>query len=138
MFLLDTNVLSETKRPSPSPEVMDWLTGQGAADLHVSALTVGEIRKGLLRLDPGARRADLAAWLDMAVVAFSERILPIDTRVAEAWAQLNARHRQLGAVVDVIDELIAATALANDLTLVTRNLRHFESAGCRLFSPWPQ
>lgn len=136
MYLLDTNVLSETKRPMPSADVMRWLEEQVATDLHVSALTVGEIRKGLLRLGHGARRSDLAEWLDQAVAAFADRILPVDTRVAEAWAQLNSRHRQLGAVVDVIDELIAATALANDLTLVTRNMRHFESAGCRLLSPW--
>ena len=138
MFLLDTNVISEPKRLAPSAGVLRWLTGQSPSDLHISVLTIGEIRKGLLRLDPGSRRSDLGDWLDTAVTAFEDRILAVDTRVAEAWAQVNTRHRAQGAVVDVIDELIAATALAHDLTLVTRNVRHFDQTGCRLFSPWAE
>lgn len=136
MFLLDTNVVSEPKRPAPDAGVVAWLSQHAPSDLHISVLTIGELRRGVLGLDPGARRNDLTAWVDDAVMMFAERVLAVDTKVAETWAQLNHRHRLAGLSVGSVDELLAATALAHDLTLVTRNLRHFEGSGCRLLSPW--
>jgi predicted nucleic acid-binding protein len=136
MYLLDTNVVSEPKRQAPDGRVLTWLSQHAPSDLYVSALTIGELRRGVLGLDPGARRNDLTAWIDDAVTMFAERILAVDTPVAEAWAQLSRRHRLAGLTVGAVDELLAATALAHDLTLVTRNLRHFEGSGCRLLSPW--
>ena len=136
MYLLDTNVVSEPKRARPASSVIAWLAVQASADLFMCALAVGELRRGVLRLGPGARRTELTAWLAVVTEDFGDRILPIDARVADAWAELAERNRTRGLTVGLADELIAATALANDLTLVTRNVRHFDQAGCRLFDPW--
>lgn len=115
---------------------MSWLEDQSADDLHVSALTLGELTRGARLLDSGPRRARIEAWIVEALALFVDRVLPIDVTVASAWAGVSLVHRKRGLVAGAIDELIAATAIANDLTLVTRNVRHFEASGCRLISPW--
>ena len=89
-----------------------------------------------MSIAPGRRRAELDAWLSEGVSSFRERILPVDTAVASAWADVWAQHKRLGRAVGVIDELIAATALAHGLIVVTRNARHFEASGCDLLVPW--
>lgn len=78
------------------------------------------------------------AWLIQTLQGFADRTLPIDEPVASAWAELSVALRRSGQVVGAVDELIAATALANDLTVVTRNVRHFEPTGCRLICPWTE
>jgi toxin FitB len=132
-FLLDTNVVSETRRRRPDPDVMRWLEASGP-DVHfVSVLTVGEITKGIAqrrRRDPeGADR--LARWLSGLRELFAERVLAIGDAEATCWGEL-AGHAEL----PVIDGLIAATALVHDLTLVTRNTKDFAGTGARLLDPW--
>lgn len=132
-YLLDTNVLSETRRFRANRGVMAFLEGMDSAALFVSALTVGELRKGVTakrRVD--AAMADrLAVWVDGIEVNFADRILPVDAEVARIWGELSA-----GRTLPVVDTLIAATALARGLTLVTRNTRDVIATGVNLLDPW--
>jgi len=132
-YLLDTNVVSETRRRQPEPKVMRWLEASGADAHFVSALTVGEITKGIVqrrRRDP-AGADQLARWLGGLRQLFVERILVVGDDEATRWGELAGR-----AELPVIDGLIAATALVHDLTLVTRNTRDFARTGARLLDPW--
>lgn len=138
MFLLDTNVISEPKRARPDPDLMSWLGDQLPTDLHLSVISVGELRRGIVRLEPGRRRDDLDYWLAQLILRFDDRILPIDLDVTERWAALAEAQRAAGRPADLTDELIAATAHVHGLTIVTRNVRHFEHTGCRVLSPWSE
>ena len=136
MFLLDTNAISEPKRARPDATVVAWLSDQLLTDLHLSVLTIGELRRGIIRLEPGRRRDDLDFWLAQVVLRFGDRILPVDLEVTERWAALAEAQRAAGRTADMTDELIAATAHVHGLSVVTRNVRHFEHSGCRVVSPW--
>ncbi len=136
MFLLDTNVVSEPKRSRPDPGVIRWLGDQLLSDLYVSVLTVGELRRGIVRMEPGRRRDDLDFWLADLILQYGERILSIDLDVTERWAALAEANRAAGRASEMADELIAATAHVHGLTVVTCNVRHFEPSGCRVLSPW--
>lgn len=136
MYLLDTNVVSEPRRGRPDPGVMDWLSRRSASELYVSVLTLAEIRRGALRLDAGQRREELTRWLGQLISRFEDRVLAVDLEVSERWAILAEAQRAAGRASDMTDELIAATAVAHGLTVVTRNLRHFEEVGCPVLSPW--
>ncbi len=115
---------------------MGWLSIQSPDDLAISALTFGELKRGVAALEPGRRRDELLTWLLAGLASFGDRILPVDTAVASTWADVGALYRRLGRPAGAIDELIAATALTHDLIVVTRNRRHFEASGCELLSPW--
>lgn len=136
MFLLDTNVISEPKRSRPDAGVLRWLGDQLLSDLHLSVLTVGELRRGIVRFEPGRRRDDLDFWLADLLLQYGERILPVDLDVTERWPALADANRAAGRASEMADELIAATAHVHGLTVVTRNVRHFEPSGCRVLSPW--
>jgi predicted nucleic acid-binding protein len=136
MFLLDTNAISEPKRARPDTGVISWLNDQLLSDLHISVITVGELRRGIVRLEPGRRRDDLDFWLADLILRYDERILPVDLDVTERWASLAELNRAAGRASEMTDELIAATAHVHGLTVVTRNVRHFEHSGCRVLSPW--
>ncbi|MFN3932552.1 MAG: type II toxin-antitoxin system VapC family toxin [Brevundimonas sp.] len=138
MFLLDTNVISEPKRARPDEGVIGWLGDQLLSDLHISVITVGELRRGIVRLEPGRRRDDLDFWLADLILRYGERILPVDLDVTERWAALAETARAAGRPSQMTDELIAATAHVHGLTVVTRNVRHFEPSGCRVLSPWDE
>lgn len=134
--MLDTNALSEPQRPKPDPGYMAWVAAQDEGDLATSAVVYGELKRGALNLPFGTRRVALETWLTEAVASFGHRLLPIDTRVAATWAELSVRHRRGGRTVLITDELIAATALAHGLAVVTRNVRDFQASGCEIVSPW--
>ncbi|MFI5090690.1 MAG: type II toxin-antitoxin system VapC family toxin [Terriglobales bacterium] len=136
-FLLDTNVVSELVRGKPDPKVTAWVEGTAEDLLHLSVLTLGEIRKGIASLPAGSRRVALAAWLDSdVVVRFAGRILPIDQAVADRWGHIAARAAVAKRLLPVIDGLLAATALDYNLTLVTRNIRDVAATGVPVFNPW--
>jgi predicted nucleic acid-binding protein len=135
-YLLDTNAVSEPRRLPPDRGYLDWIAARDPADLAISALTFGELKRGVAALPLGRRRAELEAWLTEGLSSFADRILPVDLSVASAWAEVSALHKRLGRAVGVIDELIAATALAHGLIVVTRNFRDFEASGCELQVPW--
>jgi predicted nucleic acid-binding protein len=136
MYLLDTNAISEPKRARPDANVVRWLSDQLLSDLHLSVITVGELRRGIVRLEPSRRRDDLDFWLEDMIFRYDHRILPVDLAVTERWASLAEANRAEGRASEMTDELIAATAHVHGLTVVTRNVRHFEHSGCRVLSPW--
>lgn len=132
-FLLDTNVLSELRRTSPDPGLMAWWDAAPDHALHVSVLTLGEIRYRAARLaarDPRAAAA-LDRWLADLVELFADRIIDIDHEIADAWGRLRAARP-----LPVVDGMLAASALAHDLTLVTRNTRDVEGTGVRVLNPF--
>ncbi len=132
-YLLDTVTLCEPAKRKPDAGVMAWLETVDQRDLFVSALTLGEIRRGAelrRRRDPAAA-VKYAQWLDLQRKAFAVRTLPVDGEVAERWGALDAIR-----TLPIIDGLLAATALVRGLTLVTRNLRDFADTGVGLLNPW--
>ncbi|TGN89296.1 type II toxin-antitoxin system VapC family toxin [Bradyrhizobium yuanmingense] len=136
-LLLDTNVLSEVQRPAPSPKVVAWLDRIDEDRAFISVASIAELRRGIALLEDGRRRTALAAWLAHDLPArFAERVLPIDQTVAERWGDLMAQSRKSGVALSVIDGFFAATALVNDLTLVTRNVKDFAAFGVPLLNPW--
>lgn len=137
MFLLDTSAISEVLKPAPDAGFMRWLEVQPESTLSLSALTIGEVYRGLLLAPTQERRVQLESWFDEQVLgAFTGRILPVDADVALAWAGLASQSQVAGQPVPLIDSLIAATALAHDLTVVTRNVRDFERCGVPVLAPW--
>ncbi|MCA1373324.1 MULTISPECIES: type II toxin-antitoxin system VapC family toxin [unclassified Bradyrhizobium] len=136
-LLLDTNVLSEVQRPAPSPKVVAWLDRIDEDRAFISVTSIAELRRGIALLEDGRRRTALAAWLAHDLPArFAERVLPIDQTVAERWGDLMAQSRKSGVALSVMDGFFAATALVNDLTLVTRNVKDFAAFGVPLLNPW--
>jgi len=137
-FLIDTNVLSEYNRTgSPDLGVKRWLETTNRQSQHVSVITLAEIQKGIELLAEGKRRVQLEQWLKQDLEAwFSGRILPVDRQVAGRWASLVAQGTRAGRPLPTVDSLIAATALAYDLTIVTRNTRDFDGIGATTINPW--
>jgi toxin FitB len=136
-FLLDTVVVSELVRKSPSPVVLEWLDAQDEASLFLSVLTIGELEKGVARLPASARRTRLQSWVRRDLVErFGGRLLPIDTRTAARWGSVTGESEKRGRPLPVIDCLIAATALVHGLAVVTRNIGDFERCGATCVNPW--
>ena len=137
-FLIDTNVLSEYNRPGgPDAGVKRWLETTDRQSQHVSVITLAEIQKGIELLAEGKRRAQLEQWLTQDLEAwFSGRALPVDRQVAMRWASLVAKGSRTGRPLPTVDSLIAATALAYGLAIVTRNTKDFEGIGATIINPW--
>lgn len=136
-LLLDTNVLSEVQRRTPAPKVLTWLDGVDEDRVFLSVASIAELTRGIALMDDGRRRAALAAWLGNDLPErFGDRILPIDYAVAQRWGDLMAQCRKSGVALSVMDGFFAATALAKELTLVTRNVKDFASLGVPLLNPW--
>jgi predicted nucleic acid-binding protein len=136
-FLIDTNVISETARPSPDHGVVSWLAATDEDEVFLSVATLAELRRGVERLAVGARRARLDAWLagDLPT-RFEGRILSIDVETADVWGRFVAAGEAMGRPIGATDAFIAATAKRHRLTLVTRDTSDFEATGLRLFNPW--
>jgi predicted nucleic acid-binding protein len=133
-YLLDTNVISELRRPKPNPGVMAWVGEVSPSDLYLSVLSFGEIRKGLEQLSDVAKRRSIAEWLESDLPRyFQGRVLPIDLEVSQVWGRLLA---SAGRPVAEVDSLIAATAQTHGLTLVTRNVRDYRFEDLKLLNPW--
>ena len=136
-FLLDTNVISELVKAKPEPKVTNWIDSVDENLLYLSVLTLGEIRKGIALLRDVPRRVALEAWLNSDLAPrFAERILSIDRAVADRWGQLAADAAEARTPLPVIDGLLAATALHQNMTLVTRNTKDIVVTGVPAFNPW--
>ena len=137
-FLLDTNVISEYGQVrAPSAHVKAWVDAQAEDTLHLSVLTLGEIRKGVSLLPAGNRRDRLARWLETDLSArFANRVLPINAAIAELWGAMAAEAQLKGIALAIVDGLIAATAKHHALTVVTRNVRDFSMWGIPVANPW--
>ncbi len=132
-YLLDTNVISETRKIRADARVTGFLEATNGERLFLSVLTLGELHKGVAarrRTDP--ETADrLARWVDEIESTFADRVLPLDAPAARIWGELSA-----GRSLPVVDTLIAATAMARGLTLVTRNTRDVAATGVTVLDPW--
>jgi predicted nucleic acid-binding protein len=136
-FLLDTNCISEITRVQPEPRVLQWLKVADERLLHLSVLTLGEIRKGIAGLPQSARRSQLESWLEVDLQArFSGRVVPISAAIADRWGILAAESRRKGKPLAVIDGLLAATALQFNLTIVSRNVDDFAQTRVSVLNPW--
>ena len=136
-FLLDTNILSEAVKPRPSTALLAWLGAQPDEALHISALTVAEIRRGILEKAPGRRR-ELDAWFtgpDGPQALFAGRVLPFDGRAGLEWARLMAEGTAAGRPRSGMDMIVAATAVTRGLIVATANERHFRDTGVAWFNP---
>lgn len=137
-YLVDTNVLSEYNRPgAPDTGVKRWLETTAREMQFASVITLAEIQKGIELLADGKRRAQLEQWLQTDLETwFPGRVLDINRLVARRWAVLVAQGLRSGKPLPTVDSLIAATALTNDLTVVTGNVRDFANAGVVTVNPW--
>jgi toxin FitB len=133
-YLIDTNVISELSRPKPAQVVVEWFKEVADESLHLSVLTLGELRRGVERLPAGKRRERLRYWLEHELPEwFGHRLLPVDAAVADAWGRLQATAER---TLPAIDSLLAATAVHHHLRLVTRNTSDFQVDGVETVNPW--
>jgi len=136
-WLLDTNILSELRRPKPEPKVVAFITGQPLDRLFVSAVTFAEIRFGIELVPEATRRAELNDWLTHKVrPMFAQRVLPVSEDVMFKWRLLVEDGRKSGHTFSQPDLIIAATALHHGLTLVSRDSADFEKARVPILNPW--
>jgi len=135
--ILDTCVISELVTKKPNPQVVAFVDGLDDDDIFLSVITIGEIIKGIEKLADSPRKLELHRWLhDDLLARFQGRILPLDTDTVIGWGELTARTESTGKPMPAIDSLIAATALTNKMTLVTRNVSDFAGAGIEIANPW--
>lgn len=134
MFLLDTNVVSETIKRRPNPGVTQWLDQADTAELWLCAITIGELTKGiaLLRKRESERAKQLLNWRAKLETAYLERILPFDTQAAHQWGEMRANFPSMS----LEDSIIASIAQVRGLTIVTRNTRDFAATGLPLIDPF--
>lgn len=136
-LLLDTCVISEQTRRQPSEQVRLWLDRQPPESLHLSVISIAEIRQGIQRLESSERSLDYTTWLDEDVLpAFAGRILPIDLDIAQYWGDIRGRGLREGRPLPLVDSMIAATAAVHGMSIVTRNVKDFEQYGVRIMNPW--
>lgn len=137
-FLLDTVAVSEGAKRQPNPGLARWLERVDESGTFISVLTLGEIQKGIARLDAEtSRRAELERWLTFDLIGrFGRRILDFDTGVARHWGTLVASALARRMNLSVVDSQIAATASLYGLSIVTRNARHFVATGVATLDPW--
>lgn len=132
-YLLDTNIVSELRRQTCNPGVREWIRSVDDGDLYISVMVLGEIRLGverLLRRDP-ARARVYEEWLGRLERDYSDHILDVTAGIADVWGRLNSPDK-----IPVVDGLIAATAIVQGLTLVTRNVADYARTGARLLNPF--
>ena len=136
-YLLDTCLISELVKKEPNPAVVSWLDEHDEHKLFLSVLNLGELQKGISKLSDGTRKSELQAWVALDLVErFTGRILEIDLETALCWGRLQGEAEQAGEKLPVMDSLIAATASAHGLVVVTRNVRDIERCGVRVCNPW--
>jgi len=132
-FLVDANILSEVTKPKPNANVLAWLKSH-QSELAINPIILGEMEYGILLLEPGPRRSRLEKWFSGA--SQNIEVIDFDSAAATAWAHLLADLKKRGKAMPVKDSLIAATALANNLIIATRNVTDFHHSGAQLLNPF--
>ena len=136
-YLIDTCVISELVKKNPDGNVVEWFSTQNEANLFLSVLTIGEIHKGIEKLPQSPKKEILHNWIEMDLKErFDERILNIDTEIAEEWGRIQITAEKAGTPMPAVDSLIAATAKVHHLTVLTRNTGDMEASGAALINPW--
>ena len=135
-YLLDTCLLSELVKPEPQRSVTEWMGERQSTELFASALTLGELHRGVAKKAQSKRRSELETWLQDLEVSFENQLLPFTLETGRIWATMSAQAEAQGRPLAVMDSLIAATALEHGLTLVTRNVSDFALTGVSLLNPW--
>lgn len=136
-FLLDTNVVSEPQKPHPSATVESFIRGTPEERLFVSVITIAELYRGLALMAAGRRRAALERWIiELLPERFGDRLLPVTLPTAALWGDVMARSRTEGLNISVMDGFLAATAMAHDLAIATRNTKPFAGLGITIVNPW--
>ncbi len=137
IYLLDTCLISEMVSKQPSQQVLDWLDAQVPESLFISMITIGEIAKGISKMPSSKRKESLITWLNENLPnRFKHRILSIDFSTMVLWGNLVGQLEQNGRPLPAMDSLIAAIALQNSLSLVTRNEKDFAGTGVVIVNPW--
>ena len=133
IYLLDTNVISETIRKIPDKKVVNWLKSIDSKNFSISVLTLGEIRKGIEKINEQAKKQKIIQWLEIDLLEqFKTQIIYIDALVADKWGYISSLQN-----IPAIDGLIAASALVHNLKLVTRNVKDFKGIrGLEIVNPW--
>jgi len=136
-YLLDTCVISELTRRTPDVQVVSWIREQDPRSLYLSYLTIGELWKGIVKRGADTRAKRLERWLLNDILkAYTDRILPVDDSVAFVWGDVCGSEERVGKKFPVVDSLIAATALARRMTLVTRNVNDVTGTGVLIMNPF--
>ncbi|NDW06037.1 type II toxin-antitoxin system VapC family toxin [Jiella pacifica] len=137
MIILDTNVISEVMRPLPERRVVDWLDQQNMDAVFLTAISEAELQYGIAIMPRGRRKNLLAESLEATLVEdFGGRILPFDSKAAQAYAFLRAKRRATGRPIKEMDTQIAAIAATRGAEIATRNVRDFDDCGITIFNPW--
>ncbi|MBW3087472.1 type II toxin-antitoxin system VapC family toxin [Bifidobacterium sp. 82T24] len=136
MIILDTNVISETVRPHPNPEVVSWFRRQSMDDLAVTSITVAELFWGICRMPAGKRRNQLSSVIDYQLTLFGDGIYAFDGSAAIDYAEICAMRERSGHPIGVQDAMIAAIARSRGAAVATRNVKDFEGTGVDVVNPW--
>ncbi|MDL1988850.1 MAG: type II toxin-antitoxin system VapC family toxin [Deltaproteobacteria bacterium] len=136
-YLLDTCVVSELIKKNPNKQVVKWISGTTETNLFISVLTIGDLHKGIEKLPESRKKGKLHKWVNCDLKErFKDRIINFDLQVATIWGKIQARSESAGKALPAIDGMIAATGIANDLIIVTRNTSDMEISGASLLDPW--
>ena len=135
-YLLDTCVFAEYSKARPNEKIIEWVDTQIQETLYVSVVTIGEIEKGIAKMQPSRRRTGIEAVLESLLIRFDDRVIPIDTAVARRWGKLTGELENIGRPLPVIDSVIAATALEHHFTLITRNALDFAQTNAKVLNIW--
>jgi toxin FitB len=136
MYLFDTNIISENSKKQPDQNVIAWLKSVPMDQTRISSVSLGEIRRGIHQLEQGKRKTELETWYSDTRATYLQQIIAADEIIFECWAEEMTRLKRLGRTPQVMDALIAATALKHNLVMVTRNVEDFSIFNLEIINPF--